>query len=110
LCHKIPNDSYRPVDETVACPKYAHSTCETDCKDQASSCIKFGSINNAILNDKNNNILSDTMPGKYTFSIYIDAANKSKLTDILSKSRTILIQGREDDESMAPQNIQVLSG
>ena len=64
-------------DVTIAGLKHAHSTCETDCKDQDSSCIKFGSINNAILTDKR--------------------------ADIPSKPRTALLQGGEDDEHMAPQ-------
>jgi hypothetical protein len=68
-------------------------------------CIKFGFNNNAILNDKSNNILSDAKSKKYTFASYTDAANKSKPVDIPSKLRMTLIQGREDDEPMT----QVLS-
>jgi hypothetical protein len=45
--------------------KYARSTCEADCMDQAGSCIKFGSI--TVIHQKEENILTGPMATTYTF-------------------------------------------
>jgi hypothetical protein len=80
----------------------------TSSKDQNSS-IKFSSLDNVLNTKKENN--SPTMASnKYTSSgVLCRMANDSNSSmykvNIPSKPRTALIQGREDDEPMAPQNI-----
>jgi hypothetical protein len=97
-------------DAAVKGIKISASSSDIICKDSTSSSIKVGSIF-VSLKEKNGNIFSDVMVSKYTSIGGKFKANhsntasvhKRKMTDTLSKPRTALIQGRENDEPMNHQ-------